>query len=61
MLRAMLLAVTLALFGCGDDKMSHQEALEHCASKVADDYPKADFDEIDRHIGECMAAQGWDY
>jgi hypothetical protein len=59
---AILIGVSLlALSSCSDDKKNHEEAIAYCTAKVAKDHPKAYFDDIVRHIDECMAAEGWDY
>jgi hypothetical protein len=56
MRRAILIAVLLALSGCGK---SYQEALDYCTLNVARVFPKADIEESGRLICQCMIAEGF--
>jgi hypothetical protein len=57
MRRVVLIAVLLALCGCGK---SYSEALDYCTKNVAKVFPKADQFETASLIRACMISEGYD-
>ena len=57
MRRAMVIAVLLALCGCGK---SYEEALAYCTKNVAKVFPRADQQEASDLIRMCMISEGYE-